>query len=396
MSTRVNFYFRQKVAESELDDAFDYAEQADQAIVIDNALVGVNAGLVVAQRGAGPNLTVDVSAGSAANKDGQRMATSVTTNVNVASDESSVSTTVTGAGNSKIISVFMKFRRVLTDPRTDGNSATVYFLESEGVEFIVRQGAEAVTPAPPPLDGEHILLADITRTFGQTTITNADISIARREDVIVAAGSPRALRRGTALAALTDLLGWLNGHLTGASDRHVATAVDVAIASTWADASSIVGTDVDAALEEIVSDLAATTGAGRVGAAASAASAMFGLAAGSVGTQLAAIKGYLDLGPRGSLVTSVNAAASPYTYVAANVRDLLVDTSAGAVNIQLPAPAMGLRFKVKDATGNFSTNACTLTPNGAENIEGLAAARVLTAAWGAYEVFSDGTDWFLA
>ena len=71
----------------------------------------------------------------------------------------------------------MRFDRALSDPRVDGNSLTVFFREDESFKFLVAQGAEA--PAgnaiPPPLHSDAILLADITRTFGQTQVLAANI-----------------------------------------------------------------------------------------------------------------------------------------------------------------------------------------------------------------------------
>lgn len=268
MSNRLNYYYRQKVIEAELDLGFSSLETADRGLAVDHALAGVTTGLAVAQHASPQNLTVDITAGVAYDKIGQRVGVGSPQTLNCAVDEGSVSTSVTTPGNSKIISIFAKFVRALTDPRIDGNSVTVYFNEAESFQLIVRQGAEAASPSPPALDGTHILLADITLTFGQTQIVNANISTTRREDLIVVSGAPHALRNNTIKSALSSLLGFQNSHYTGGADRHAASAIDGSATGNWADASNVGAGTLQVMLNEIVSDLAASGGAAKVGAAA--------------------------------------------------------------------------------------------------------------------------------
>lgn len=411
MSSRLNYYFRQKVTEAELDSGFALLEDADQAQATDLAFIGVLSGMVVTQRGAGPNLTVDVSAGKAYDKDGSRISFTGTQNVNVAVDESAVTTTVSGGGNSKIVSVFAKFLRVLSDPRTDGNSVTVYFSEAEGFAFVIRQGAEAVSPTPPPLDPAFILLADITRSFGGTTITNAMIdtsAASRREDCFVTAGSPHMLRRGLVKDGLSDVLGWLNteiadrgtavtgvqtnldNHINDATDAHDASAVSYLGSGNWTDATAVVATDVEGAIDEIVSDLGATTGDVKIGSPTRALVYTFGLALGSIGSQLEAIRDYIDQGVQGRRVHTLTANTTLGVH-----RQVLANTTGGAFTLTLPAPALGAEFWVKDPLGTWGTNNLTLARFGAEKIENVVASRVFSADFGSFRVFSNGTDWFL-
>jgi hypothetical protein len=336
--------------------------------------------------------------------------------VNVAVDESSVSTTVAGVGNSKILSVFVRFVRVLSDPRTDGNSVTVYFSESESFAFIVRQSAEGPSPSPPALDGSYILLADITRVFGGTTIVNSAIGISRREDCFVATGSPNSLRRGLVKTALADLTDWINTevadritavglvatdlttHITNPTDAHDATAISYAGSGNWADATALVSTDVEAAIDEIVSSLADTVaGDLRIGSPNRLGLYLFSLTGGTVGAQLDEIQNLLDVGPRGRQVTGVAFGDSPIA-LGDSYRDLNVDTTGGAITVNLPDPGThsGYRWRLKDSAGNWDSNNVSLVRFGAENIEGVAATRVLSAAWGSVEIYSDGTNWFLA
>ncbi len=445
MAKRLNYFFRQKVTESELDDGFALLEASDRALMLDLFQTGVLSGLAVTERGAGPNLSVDVAAGVAYDKLGQRIQFSATQNVDVSIDENAVTTAVSTGGNSKIISVFAKFKRVLTDPRTDGNSVTVYFQEAESFEFIVRQGSEAGSPVPVSADTTYILLADITRVFGDTSVTNAMIDVSatnRREDAFKVAGTPNRLQRGSIKNAVSDIVGWINTEIAAriaadtadaaawaaavageaatrasavateagtratddaiiaaaltahisASGAHAASAISYAGSAAWADATSVTSADVESAIDEIVSDLTAGGGGGKIGAVAVGGSYTFGVTATTIQTQIDAIVGYLDLGARGRLVTTITANTT-----LTNQRQIKAPTNAGAFTLTLPAPALGLEFYVKDtnAAGSWGTNNLTLAPNGGEKIEGVAGPRVFAADFGSFRVWSDGTDWFL-
>lgn len=72
-----------------------------------------------------------------------------------------------------------------------------------------------------------------------------------------------------------------------------------------------------------------------------------------------------------------------------------LDTSGGGFNLTLPAPTSGYRIKFTDSTGGFQTNNLTLVRNGGEKIAGIAASKVFQTNWGGWEVFSNGTDWFV-
>lgn len=400
MSDRLNYYFRQKVTEAELDEGFALAEQADRDLVVDMGLVGVVSGASVTEDGT-PNLTVDVAAGTVYDKAGKRITWPTTQNVNCAVDELSTSTTVSTPGNTKILSLFVKFKRILTDPRTDGNGDTVYFSEEEGFEFIVRQGTEGVSPTPPALDSTMILIADITRTEGVSTISDADIDMEdRREDLLVLSGTPRSLRVMSLEQGFTDLLGYYNDHVVGSADKHTALEVTAAIAATWANADTISGTNVDAVLEEIVGELSAAAGAARIGAANWA---------GTAGTNpsvynsftLASVKDFLnkaiDLvdGTSGmrrrfrALTSSVSHAADDHT--------LFLNSTGGAFDYTLPDATShdGLELVFKDTHGMLSTNAVTVKRSGGQSIEGLAADYVLSADYGSWTFRSNGANWYI-
>lgn len=296
MANRRDYFFRQRVTEAELDDGFAELEKADQNLAADLGFVGVLANAVASQHAPVPDLSVDVSGpGAVLDQLGQRIFFSALQNVSVAQDDGGVSTSVSAAGQEKIVSVFVKFDRALSDPRVDGNSLTVFFRRDESFKFIVAQGAQAPagTALPPPLRSDAILLADVTRAFAQTQILNANISIARRQDAFVSGGSTRSIRRGKTLEAVSDLLTFLNAHVSGTADRHPATAVDYAGGGNWADGTTNPAVTAEAQLDKIIADLAALTGAPKVGAAAASGSPN-ALSAGTVRSQLDALLGFIN------------------------------------------------------------------------------------------------------
>lgn len=268
---RYDFFFRQKVEEGELDAAFQAVEDAINRGFTDLDTTGIVAGLDVVQQ-VSPNLTVQVQGpGVAYDQTGQRIAIAATQNVNCAVDENALSTAVIGIGNKKWLSIFIEFDRTLSNPRLDGNASTVYYDRAESFVLNVAAGAEAVSPTRPALRSDQILLADVLIAYGQTTIVNGDISTTRREEAFVVTDTPRSILARTALAAMTQLLGYYNDHVLGSADNHPATAIAYAGGAAWADGATNPATTVEAQLDKIVSDLAAATGAKKLGLEALAA-----------------------------------------------------------------------------------------------------------------------------
>lgn len=420
MADRFDYFFRQKVTETELDDGFAALENADRAQNVDLNLIGIASSAVVTEHSGVPDLTVDISGSSIVyDKLGERIAWGPTQTVDVSVDENAVSTAVTVPGNEKIVSVFAKFTRILTDPRIDGNSVTVYFNQAEGFEFVVRQGAEGAAPATPvALDATYILLADVRRSFGQTQILNSDITgptgtytaiTDRREDMFKYSAGAFTIAVGTAEESDTALLTLLNAHIVN-PNAHPASAIDwaggaawldgvtnpaatvevqldkiitdltsqvattsganklgVAARSTWLGGRTNPATDIGAALEKVVVDLndqsAGDDGAERIGAEAHTSSGTFGtIAVGSVRSQLNDI---IDLGV-GVSVSNAMSNAIPFTFTAATntlqatVGDLILQTDSGSV-IAKNTTTGGV--EVENATGDttikLSTNATT-------------------------------------
>jgi hypothetical protein len=271
MANRKDFGFEQTVGADELDAAFADLENADRQLVKDLVPVGIVSGATVAQRAAGVNLSVDIAQGVVYDADGKRVAWTGTQNKSVAADSDGLTTEVTTPGNSKIISVFAKFKRAQSDARTDGHGDPYYFEQAESFEFIVRQSAEDVAPVAPPLEADAKLLVDITRAQGQTTIVDGNLSTARRQDAVILTGTTKSIRAGKLDAAILALLGYYNDHVEGDADKHNATAIVFTPAGAWKDSSGIGATNVAAAIAEITTDLANDAGAARIGTAARSA-----------------------------------------------------------------------------------------------------------------------------
>lgn len=298
---RLDYYFRQLLSEAELDKGFKYAEDSDLALAKDNALVGIQDGLVVAPQLV-PDMTVAVSAGVAYTKDGKRVASTVTLPpVNIALDFNNVPTAVAAAGNEKYVAVFIDFDRALTDPRTDGNSNTVFFERSEFYKIKIVQSAEALVGFAVPVapDSTAIRLADVRLTFGQATVTSGSILTRGREDVFTdddwvgPAPAPLNLRAGTPQAAFRALQTALNTLINGGGPNFPASSVDYNGGPNWADGGTNPATDVELQLDKIVGDLRATTapaGAVRVGARGQTAG-LLALSGATVDAQLGELLG---------------------------------------------------------------------------------------------------------
>lgn len=295
MADRKDYYYKQKVTEAELDLGFEGLEDADRAIITDLGLTGVALGTVV-QRGAGANISVDVNPHEGYDDSGQRLYVPNTVNLALATDYLAVSTDVSTTARSKILSVFLVFQRNLSDPRLDGNSMSVFFDRAEGYALVVKQGAEALSPTPPPLEAGKILICDVTRTFGQTQILNSNISFARRQDMFRLTGAGPVTLTGKTAKEIAQLLqDALNTHISNGSGAHAATALSYAGGPAWRDATTNPATTVEAQLDKIVTDLgdSAVNGTARI-SSLSVSGVNVLLSAGSARSQIVSLLGQLD------------------------------------------------------------------------------------------------------
>jgi len=293
---RYDFFFRQKATEQELDQAFDAVEAGIQAFIAAFEFTGVATNGQVTEQAA-PNFTVQVQGPAVIfDKQAQHISFAATQNVDCALDEHGAATAVVGAANSKYLSIFAHFERLLTDPRTDGFGDTIYYDRTESFSLRVVQGAEAVSPARPPLDATDILLADVLITFGQLTILNADIKVDRTEYIYQLTGSPTEINERSLHDVLQAMLDAVN---TGVADLSDDTAPDDGATLVGIDAitgtnySSPQGT-LKAMLVDLLGRLDADTGsdgASAIGGASIAAggSGALDLPAGTVRSQISAV-----------------------------------------------------------------------------------------------------------
>lgn len=273
MSNRKDYYFLQNVTEAELDAGFDDLEQADFNFAVDLGLIGIVEGQGVSEKSGTPDLSVDVAAGTAYSKQGERINIVGTQNVDVSEDDAEVSTAVGSPGNEKWVSVFATFDRALSDPRIDGNSVSVFHVRDESFAFSVVQGTEAAIGAAtrPTIPSDKVLLADVRLENGDTQVLDAEIYTDRREDAFASETGSVSITAGTVSAAVDALVSELSGHVDGGGSLHAATSIDYAGSGNWANGSGLTGspTTVEAAIDQIVADLASIgsgdSGASRIG-----------------------------------------------------------------------------------------------------------------------------------
>ncbi len=265
-----------------------------------------------------------------------------------------IPTDVATVGNERWLGIFLRFKRQLSEPRTDGNSQQVFFRRDESFELVVRQAPEgAIGVAPKPaLQADELLLCDVRRRPGQTQILVADLDTSRRQAFIFAQGTSVAVTTGTwsilqplaatVQAALDEADAELRDHFTAVARRHAATALD------YAPHGFVGAGNVQAAVDELIDDLATgavgSSGATRVGVDA-AAGAPNALPAGSVKSQLAQLLGFLNThvsAPTGAH-NAAAIAATPHNNVAGtNVQSQLQEIVTDLVATGAASPGAGL------------------------------------------------------
>lgn len=191
MADRTNFFYKQKVTETELDLAFDGVEKAVFNLVKDIDMFGVVLNGEVSEN-APQNLTVDVNGpGTCYDQAGQRIYWGVTQDVDCEEDYLGNPTVPTTPGQSVWLSLHARFDRNLQDQRTDGSGDPVWWIRAESFELRVVAGTAATTgthtkPAKPT---DAVLLADIELDYNQTAIADADIDTTRRDDFLWTTGA---------------------------------------------------------------------------------------------------------------------------------------------------------------------------------------------------------------
>lgn len=92
---------------------------------------------------------------------------------------------------------------------------------------------------------------------------------------------------------------------------------------------------------------------------------------------------------------TVVAGSTGATLTSADSGKIYIVNTGSARNFQLPTPAAGLNFYIKDGTGQAATNNISLLRAASEQIEGIAATKLLQTNWGTWRVVCDGTNWFI-
>jgi hypothetical protein len=234
---------------------------------------------------------------------GQRIFFGSDQNIDCAVDLSGIPTEVSSAGNERWLGVFLRFDRLLSDPRTDGNSQQVFFRRDESFEVVVRQAAEAPIGSAPkvPLVESELLVCDVKRRAGQTQIISSDIDASRRQAFVFAQGNtieiisnlwniidPSTDTVQGSLDAIDDLL---SQHISGSGQRHAAGHIN------FSPAGFVTQNNVQGAVAEIVSKLSSTT-SGSPGSSVVGADAATGtpnaLPAGSVDSQLSSLLSFIN------------------------------------------------------------------------------------------------------
>ena len=347
MSDRLDYYFRQRVTEAELDLGFSLLEKAVHNLAADLRIYGVVSGGVPSPHSPVPDLSIDFTAPARAYDNlGQRLFFGTGQTLDCAVDLSGIPTDVSSAGNERWLGVFLRFKRLLSDPRTDGNSQQVFFRRDESFELVVRQAAEGPAGAAPrlALQPDELLLCDVRRRPGQTQIVNADLDTTRRQAFVFVQGSSVGITTGTwntlapasptVQAALDEVDAELTGHFAGTTHRHAAGAID------FAPHGFVAANTVQGAVNELVDDLAAATGAGQIGAGGVAGNPS-PLAPGTVATQLSGLLGLLNthVGAVSDAHPASAISAVPHNYIAAtNVQAQLQGLVAALADAGAAAP----------------------------------------------------------
>jgi hypothetical protein len=304
MSSRYDWYFRQRVTEEELDRAFDQVEQADRDLASDLSVFGIISGAVATPHQPVPDLRIDITGPARAyDRLGRRIFVPVHTTVSLERDLNGLPTQVVTAGNERWLGVYMRFSRALSDPRIDGSGNQVFFRRDESFEFVVRQAAEAQEgdAGRPPLEPDELLVCDVQRVFGQDQFLTAHFDVSRRQKFFFAQAESVGVQATDWLIdaealnvqdALTSLDRELYNHETGQSARHHAISVECNPGGFLSGAQDVQGA-FDVLTAQLSDNTAGLAGARHIGADG-VTGTPYALAQGTVDAQLAQLVGHVN------------------------------------------------------------------------------------------------------
>ena len=349
MADRVDFHFRQRVTEAELDLALQLLEEADRKLATDLGFFGVLGGLVPAEHQPLADLSVDVSSpGTAYDRLGRRIFVGTDQTIDCSVDHQGIPTAVQTAGNERWLGVFVRFERALSDLRTDGNAQQVYFRRSESFDIVVRQAAEDVigSASRVPNEPDEVLLFEVHLEQAQDQILAAHIVAERRqtltfapaEFIAVQSASWQALSpaEDTVQATFDEIDAVSTAHFTGQDFKHRSEHI------THAGTGFLLGNTVREALEQIPERLMSRevdgSGAQWIGSDEKPGSP-HRLDEGNVHLQLIALLGWLNAhvsagtgdAHRATAISTSGAPGSLYSLPAGNVMQGLI-AIIGAMN----------------------------------------------------------------
>lgn len=230
---RFNWYYRQRVSESDLDGLQDRIEAALTNLQKDLFTYGW---LVGGDITPGSGTAVSVPPHIGYDQYGQRIAWSTPQTVNLTAQKPGT------PGQSRWVLIAGRFKRALSDLRTDGHGQQVYFKEDESYEIVQRAGTAAASPSKPTKQAGDVVLGYVKVAYGATSIVAGDIDHVGKE----IQGAHQASAIGVADAAgnfvgvdVETVLEEIGGHIGSKSNPHRVTAVQVG-APTTAEVESMI------------------------------------------------------------------------------------------------------------------------------------------------------------
>ncbi len=96
------------------------------------------------------------------------------------------------------------------------------------------------------------------------------------------------------------------------------------------------------------------------------------------------------------VITYTAPSAWPYAVTTGDAQSVIAVDTASARTLTLPAASNSMAFWVKDRVGSAATNNITVTPNGADTIETVAASWTINENYAARMFISNGVSgWFV-
>lgn len=174
-----DWYYKQVVSPGELSAAFEAADDSLHGMVTTLGIHGLAVGGDVVPTTPTPGLSAVVKGPVLAYDDhGSRISLpDANLAIDLSQDENGAATAIFTPNQERYLGVFIKFVRVMADPRTDGDGNEIMFARLEAADVIVAAGAPAPVGAASraAFRDEHVLLADVRIITGQTQVTAAHI-----------------------------------------------------------------------------------------------------------------------------------------------------------------------------------------------------------------------------